>query len=97
MKSREVESKTHDYGILRALGGGGVMHFGISKGKGGLKHGSRPCRGWVWIFSGIAHYMAARGYKFYLRVLKVSVTPFHHEKIKFVSPSGHVMFCLFYT
>ena len=57
--------------------------------------------------------MAARGYEFYLRVLKVSLTSekFHlcllvlkvsltryvqHEKIKFVSPSGHVMFCLFY-
>ena len=35
--------------------------------------------------------MAARGYEFYLRVLKVY---FQHEKIKFVSPSGHVMFCL---
>ena len=23
-------------------GGGGVMHFGISEGKGGLKYGSRP-------------------------------------------------------
>ena len=35
------------------------------------------------------YYMAARGYEFYLRVLQ-------HEKIKFVSPSGHVMFCLLY-
>ena len=25
--------------------GGGVMHFGISEGKGGLKHGSRPWLG----------------------------------------------------
>ena len=46
--------------------------------------------------------MAARGYEFYLRVLKVSLTSerskqtserqFQHEKIKFLSPSGHVMF-----
>ena len=27
------------------MGGGGVMHFGISEGEGGLKHGSRPCLG----------------------------------------------------
>ena len=43
--------------------------------------------------------MAARGYEFYLRVLKVSLTSeryFQHEKIEFVSLSGHVMFCLFY-
>ena len=49
--------------------------------------------------------MATRGYEFYLQVLKVSLTSewseqegekyFQHEKIKFVSPSGHVMFCLF--
>ena len=32
----------HDYGILRAWG---VTHFGISEGKGGLKHGSRPWLG----------------------------------------------------
>ena len=32
----------HDYGILRAWW---VMHFGISEGKGGLKHGSRPWLG----------------------------------------------------
>ena len=38
------------------------------------------------------YFMAARGYKFYLRVLKVSLT----KKIKFVSPSGHEMFCLLY-
>ena len=39
------------------------------------------------------YYIAARGYEFYLRALKVY---FQHKKIKFVSPSGHVMFCLFY-
>ena len=36
--------------------------------------------------------MAARGYEFYLRALK---RYFQHGKIKFVSPSGHVMFCIF--
>ena len=36
--------------------------------------------------------MAARGYKFNLRAIY-----FQHEKIKFVSPSGHVMFRLFYV
>ena len=38
--------------------------------------------------------MAARGYGFYLLVLKVSPTRsryFQHEKIKFVSPRGHVI------
>ena len=48
--------------------------------------------------------MAVQGYEFYLLVLKVSHSfvsltcerYFQHEKIKFVSPSGHVMFCLFY-
>ena len=45
--------------------------------------------------------MAARGYEFYLRVLKVSLTPafaalirerhFQHSKKKFVSPHGHVI------
>ena len=39
------------------------------------------------------YYIAARGYEFYLRARKVY---FQHKKIKFVSPSGHVMFCLFY-
>ena len=42
--------------------------------------------------------MAALGYEFYLLVLKVSAhshSHSQHEKIKFVSPSGHVMFCLF--
>ena len=33
------------------------------------------------------YYMAAREYEFRY---------FQHEKIKFASPSGHVMFCLFY-
>jgi len=42
------------------------------------------------------YYMAAGWYEFYLRVLKVSLRYFQHEKIKFVSPSGHVMFCLLY-
>ena len=38
--------------------------------------------------------MAAWGYEFYLLVLKVSLTReryFQHSKIKFVSPSGHVI------
>ena len=51
----------------------------------------------LWRYRG--YYMAARGYEFYLRVLQVSLTSeryFQHEKIKFVSPSGHVMFCLLY-
>ena len=39
-------------------------------------------------FENRGYFMAARGYEFYLRVL--------HEKIKFVSPSGHKMFCLLY-
>ena len=39
--------------------------------------------------------MVARGYEFYLLVLKVTFTS-EQEKIKFVSPSGQVMFCLFY-
>ena len=37
------------------------------------------------------YYMAAWGYEFYLLVLKVSLT-----SERCVSPSGHVMFCLFY-
>ena len=42
LKGRGVQ----DFGILRAWGGGGgVTHFGISEGKGGLKHGSRPLLG----------------------------------------------------
>ena len=28
--------------IMEFWGYGGVTHFGISEGKGGLKHGSRP-------------------------------------------------------
>ena len=40
--------------------------------------------------------MTARRYEFYLLVLKVSLTR-SHSKIKFVSPSGHAMFCLLYT
>jgi len=48
--------------------------------------------------------MDARRYEFYLRVLKKYLTSerservryFQHEKIKFVSPSGHAMFCLLY-
>ena len=35
------------------------------------------------------YYMAARGYEFYLQVFNSE-----HEKIKFVSTSGHVIFCL---
>ena len=35
--------------------------------------------------------MAARGYEFYLRVLKVDLS-----KIKFVSPRGHVISCIYY-
>ena len=40
--------------------------------------------------------MAVRGYEFYLRVLKVSLTSERSERVRdtFVSPSGHVMFCL---
>ena len=43
--------------------------------------------------------MAAWGYEFYLLVLKVSLTrerDFQHEKIKFVSPSGHVISSISY-
>ena len=42
--------------------------------------------------------MATRGYEFYLRVLKVSLTRslrslahFQHSKLKLVSPRGHVI------
>ena len=31
--------------IMEFCGHGGVTHFGISEGKGGLKHGSRPWLG----------------------------------------------------
>ena len=46
-----MEAGVHNYGILRAWGGGGVTHSGISEGKGGLKHGS--CLGicYIVIFS----------------------------------------------
>ena len=50
--------------------------------------------------------MAVRGYEFYLLVLKVSLkserservrdTLIQHEKIRFVSPSGHVIKCSVY-
>ena len=39
------------------------------------------------------YYTPARGYEFYLRVFNSIV---EHEKIKYISISGHVMFCLFY-
>ena len=53
----------HDYyGILRARG---VMHFGISEGKGGLKHGSRPWLGmnifWNCPFRPSFNYVSLRG------------------------------------
>ena len=38
------------------------------------------------------YYMAAWGYEFYLRGAEIIS---QNSKIKFVSPSGHVMFCLF--
>ena len=41
-RNSEREGGVHDYGILRAWG---VMHFGISEGKRGLKHGSCPWLG----------------------------------------------------
>ena len=37
--------------------------------------------------------MTARGYEFYLRVFN-SRCRVEHEKIKFISTSGHVIFCL---
>ena len=39
------------------------------------------------------YYMPARGYEFYLRVFN-SRYRVEHEKIKFVSTRGHVIFCL---
>ena len=39
--------------------------------------------------------MPARGYEFYLRVVN-SISRVEHEKIKFISTSGHVIFCLLY-
>ena len=41
------------------------------------------------------YYMPARGYEFYVRVFN-SLTREIHEKMKFVSTSVHVMFCLLY-
>ena len=39
--------------------------------------------------------MPARGYEFYLQVFNsISRYQVEHEKIKFVSTSGHVIFCL---
>jgi len=41
--------------------------------------------------------MPARGYEFYLRVLRSLVRyRVEHEKIKFISTSGHLIFCLLY-
>ena len=41
--------------------------------------------------------MSASGYEFYLRVLRERVRyRVEHQKIKFVSISGHVIFCLLY-
>ena len=41
--------------------------------------------------------MPARGYEFYLRVFNsISRYRVEHEKIKFISTSGHVIFCLLY-
>ena len=37
--------------------------------------------------------MTAHGYEFYLRVRCRA----EHEKIKFISTSGHVMFCILYN
>ena len=51
------------------------------------------------------YYMAGQGYEFYLRVQLVSLTrslrslvkdTFSTRRKKIVSPSGHVIFCLFY-
>ena len=43
------------------------------------------------------YYMAARGYEFYLRVLKVSLTRSLRSLVRDTfSTNGHVMFCLFY-
>ena len=39
--------------------------------------------------------MTARGYEFYLRVFySILRCRVEHEKIKFISTSGHVIFCL---
>ena len=46
------------------------------------------------------YYMPARGYEFYLRVFNLMRERVRyrveHEKIKFISTSGHVIFCLLY-
>ena len=39
------------------------------------------------------YYMTARGYEFYLRVFNLRCRV-EHKKIKFISTSGHVIFCL---
>ena len=52
-----------------------------------------------YLLSGIyrGYYMPARGYEFYLRVVNsISRYRVEHEKIKFISISGHVIFCLLY-
>ena len=53
------------------------------------------------------YYMLTRGYEFYLRVFNSiyhkwaqwtsEIIRVEHSKIKFVSSSGHVIFCLYYT
>ena len=41
--------------------------------------------------------MVARRYEIYLRVFNsISRYRLEHEKINFISPSNHVLFCLFY-
>ena len=46
------------------------------------------------------YYMPARGYEFYLWVFNLMRERVRyrveHEKIKFISTSGHVIFCLLY-
>ena len=42
------------------------------------------------------YYMPARGYEFYLRVFIYVRYQVEHEKIKFISTSWHVIFCLLY-
>ena len=38
--------------------------------------------------------MTARGYELYLRVLNSNICRVEHKKIKFISTSGRVIFCL---
>ena len=58
---------------------------------------TKAWRGWfnvicqIWKYRG--YYMPAHGYEFYLRVFN---SIFEHENIKFISTSGHVIFCLLY-